>query len=120
MKKLIILFAVTFLSFGLFAQKAHIEGSAENFKKNVESGDIKVEMPEKSDADEINRSSKYYVDYFTVDYNEETRIADIKMVDNTSESRRVINRFFLSNNVRIVELDGEEYSINEFYSSFLE
>jgi hypothetical protein len=120
MKKLITILATIILSFSLFSQSAEIKGDEVSIKRAVASGNIEIIFPESADAEDIKKSSEYYVDYFTVDYNAETRLAKIKMVDNSSQSRRVINRLLLSNNVRNIDFNGSSYSINDFYSKFLE
>jgi hypothetical protein len=120
MKKLITILATVILSFSLFSQNAEVKGDEATFKKSVEAGNIEIIFPESSDASDIEKSSGYYVDYFTVDYNAETRLAKIEMVDNTAQSRRVINRLLLSNNVRTINFNGASYSINDFYSKYLE
>lgn len=120
MKKLITILASVILSFGLFSQNAEVKGDEATFKKNVASGNIEIIFPESTEASDIEKSSEYYVDYFTVDYNAESRLAKIKMVDNTPQSRRVINRLLLSNNVRTIDFNGESYSINDFYSKYME
>jgi hypothetical protein len=76
-------------------------------------------MPGSTDAEKVKNSAEYYEDYFSVDYNADTRVAKISMKDNTPDARRVINRLLLSNGVRIIEFSGEEYSINKFYEKFL-
>jgi hypothetical protein len=108
------------LSFSLFSQNAEIKGDEVDLKKNIDSGNIEIIFPESTKASDIEKISEYYVDYFTVDYNPKTNLAKIKMVDNTSRSRRAINRLLLSNNVRIIDFNGVSYSINDFYSKFLE
>lgn len=120
MKKLITLLVSLVLSLGLFSQNAEVKGDEAALKKNVASGNIEIIFPEETDAADIEKSSEYYVDYFTVNYDAESRVAKIKMVDNTSESRRVINRLLLSNGVRNIDFNGENYSINDFYSKFLQ
>jgi hypothetical protein len=120
MKKLITILASVILSFSLFSQNAEVTGDEASLKKGVAAGNIEIVFPESANAEDIKKSSQYYVDYFTVDYNAETRLAKIKMVDNTSQSRRVINRLLLSNNVRAIDFNGENYSINDFYSKYLE
>lgn len=120
MKKLITILATVVLSFSLFSQNAKVAGDEASLKKNVAAGNIEIVFPESANAEDIEKSSEYYVDYFTVDYNSETRLAKITMVDNSSQSRRVINRLLLSNNVRGIDFNGQSYSINDFYSKFLE
>tara|TARA_B100000508_G_scaffold137355_2_gene131740 strand:+ start:22432 stop:22797 length:366 start_codon:yes stop_codon:yes gene_type:complete len=119
MKKIIAFFAfILFVGFS-FAQTASVDGDKASIAKQVEMGKFKIEMPESTSAEDINKSAEYYVDYFTVDFNAESKIATITMVDNTPSSRRVINRLLLSNGVRTIAFNGEEYSINEFYDEFL-
>jgi hypothetical protein len=120
MKKLITILATLVLSFSLFSQNAKVEGDEASLKKDVASGNIEIIFPESAKAEDIEKSAQYYVDYFTVDYNAESRLAKINMVDNTPQSRRVINRLLLSNNVRSIDFNGENYSINDFYAKFLE
>lgn len=120
MKKLITILATLILSFSLFSQNAEVKGDEATMKEAVASGNIEIIFPESADAEGIKKSSQYYVDYFTVDYNAESRLAKIKMVDNSSQSRRVINRLLLSNNVRNIDFNGKTYSINDFYAEYLE
>jgi hypothetical protein len=119
MKNIITLFAfVLTLSFS-FAQNASISGDESTLNSQVEKGEFSIEMPESTNAAEINKSAEYYVDYFTVNYDDNSKIAKISMVDNTPSSRRVINRLLLSNGVRTINFNGKEFSINEFYDAYL-
>lgn len=119
MKNIITLFAFIFtIGFG-FAQTASISGDEAKIAEQVEKGEFKIEMPESTSAEDLMKSAEYYVDYFTVKYNEESKVATINMVDNTPSSRRVINRLLLSNGVRTIAFNGQEYSINEFYDGYL-
>ena len=118
--KNIIAALVFVLSIGLsFAQTASISGDESSIAKQVEMGKFEIEMPASTSAEDLEKSAEYYVDYFTVDYDESSNTATIKMVDNTPSSRRVINRLLLSNGVRTIAFNGEEYSINEFYDTYL-
>lgn len=119
MKNIITLFVfVLTIGFG-FAQTASISGDQNTIAEQVEKGEFKIEMPESTSAEDVMKSAEYYVDYFTVEFNEESKVATINMVDNTPTSRRVINRLMLSSGVRTIAFNGEEYSINEFYDQFL-
>lgn len=119
MKKVIALFVFVLMIGAGFAQTASVEGDASTIAEQVKEGKFVIEMPASTNAEDLNKSAEYYVDYFTVDYNKETHNATINMVDNTPSSRRVINRLLLSNGVRTIAFNGEEYSINEFYDEFL-
>lgn len=119
MKNIITLFTfVLTIGFG-FAQTASISGDEAKIAEQVEKGEFKIEMPESTSAEDVRKSAEYYVDYFTVEFDEDSKVASINMVDNTPSSRRVINRLLLSNGVRTIAFNGEEYSINEFYDEYL-
>ncbi len=102
-----------------FAQVAKVEGSAAAFEKQVAKGQMEIILPQSADAESVEKSASYYTDYFEVSFNEESKVATINMIDNTASNRRVISRFLLTNGVRNIELDGTNYSINEFYDQFL-
>jgi hypothetical protein len=118
--KNILMLSMFVLTFGLtFAQTASVSGDEATIAQQVEEGTFEIEMPKTTSAEDINKSAEYYVDYFTVEYNDDTKVANITMVDNTPSSRRVINRLLLSNGVRTIAFNGEEFSINEFYDKYL-
>jgi hypothetical protein len=118
--KNILLTLIVLFSFGFsFAQNAIVKGDEASLSTQVEKGVIEIVMPVSTDAEKVNSSAEYYVNYFSVDYNADTRVAKISMIENTPDARRVINRLLLSNGVRIIEFSGEEYSINKFYEEFL-
>jgi hypothetical protein len=119
MRKLSIVLAFIALIHLGYAQKASVSGTVETMKENVSKGTLNFTMPQSTSSDEINRTSQYYVDYFTVDYNESTKNAKISMIDNSPEGRRVVTRFLLSNKVSVIVFNENEYKITEFYDNFL-
>lgn len=119
MKKLVALFVVAIIGFTSYAQTAKVAGTPATMKENVQQGVFTFEMPSSTSSDEIKRTTSYYVDYFTVDFDAATKTAKIKMIDNSPEGRRVVTRFLLSNKVSIIEFNSEEYKITEFYDNFM-
>jgi hypothetical protein len=119
MKKFITLLVVAVIGMTTYAQTASIDGTSSTMKENVKQGVFKFNMPATTTADEVNRTAKYYVDYFTINYDEQNKIAVINMIDNSPEGRRVVTRFLLSNKVSMVSFDGNEYKITEFYDTFM-
>lgn len=119
MKKLVALFVVAIVGFTSYAQTAKVEGTPATMKENVQQGVFTFEMPSSASSIEIKRTTSYYVDYFTVDFNADTKTVKIKMIDNSPEGRRVVTRFLLSNKVSIIEFNSEEYKITEFYDNFM-
>lgn len=119
MKKLIMIFVVAVLSFAINAQTAVFTGNASSITSNVDDGMFEIEMPASVNKDASDKVVGYYSDYFTVNYNETSNVVKIDMVDNSSLGRRVITRYLLSLGIKSVELDGEKYTINDFYSTYL-
>ena len=119
MKKFIALFVVAILGLTTYAQTASVEGTPSTMKENVKQGVFKFVMPSTTSADEVKRTSKYYVDYFSVEFDEQSKVAVVKMIDNSPEGRRVVTRFLLSNKVSVVSFNGNEYKITEFYDNFM-
>lgn len=119
MKKLVALFVVVTLAFSTFAQKASVQGTPSTMKENVKLGVFQFEMPAATSSDGIERTAKYYVDYFTIDFDAATNNVTVKMIDNSPEGRRVVTRFLLSNKVSVIVFNGSEYKITEFYDNFM-
>ena len=120
MKKIIILFAIMIFTGVGFSQTAIVEGTAASLKKNISENQIEFVMPSEVTNKSVEKSAQYYTDYFTVDFNTESKIAKINILDQEDQARRVITRFLLSIGVRTVSFEGKDYTIMEFYSNFLE
>lgn len=118
MKRIVLLFVMFLGTYGLNAQTASIEGDAETMAKQVEQGVFEILMPSSVTADEARKNADYYTDYFTVDFNAETKIAKITMVDNSQMGRRVITRFLLSNEVRELIFNGQNYTLSDFFMKY--
>lgn len=120
MKNLLLLFIISLLSFYSYSQKATVNGNLESIKKEVSEGVFTFVLPESTVEADIKKSAEYYTDYFTVNYNGNSKVAIIKMKENTPSARRVIVRFLLSSDVKSIDFQGKEHSINDFYEKFLE
>ncbi len=76
-------------------------------------------MPQGTTAEDVAHTTKYYTNYFTVDYKESSREAKITMVSNDERSRAVIARFLVSNGVREVNISGTLVSVDELFEKYL-
>ena len=119
MKNLVIIAVIFFTVNFSFAQNAVFNGTGEDIRSGRESGIFEFTLPETVDEEEVNKSASYYTSYFIVDYNHESRVAKISMQDNDEMGRRVINRFMLSSGVRHIEVEGKEYSLSDFFNTFM-
>jgi hypothetical protein len=119
MKKLILALVATILSFAGMAQAAKATGTPETMKTSVKEGVFTFNLPDNVTAEEIERTQKYYVDYFTVDFDASSKLLTVKMVDNSPESRRVVTRLLVSNGISEIEFNGNNYRVTEFYDLFM-
>ena len=119
MKKLFGFIAACLLTIGVSAQTATVNGDAESMKRSVSEGVFEFTLPETANEEDVSRTANYYTDYFTVDYNHDSKKATITMVDNDAMTRRIITRFLLSNDVKLIDFDGKNYTINEFYEKHM-
>jgi hypothetical protein len=123
MKKIALLVLLSFFGLQLNAQeevsyKAKVE-SMDKIIKSRNTGIYEFQFPTSMNADEISKNAAYYTQYFTVDHDKSTGKVIIKMVENNERNRMVINRFFVSNRVREVVMEGTTYSFEKFYEDFL-
>jgi len=119
MKKLIILFAIMIFAGVGFTQTATVEGTSATLKKQLSENYVAFKMPQEVTKETVGKSAGYYTDYFTVDFNAQTKVARINILDQEIQERRVITRFLLSTGVRTVNFEGKDYTIMEFYGNFL-
>lgn len=122
MKKLAFIAAFSFIGITSFAQQAPLKASAQSIEKVIESkstGIYEFQMPSELKAEDVKKNAEYYTQYFTVDFNDATKKAVIKMVDNTEKSRMVIIRFMVSNNVKEIKMGETTYSVEKFYADFI-
>lgn len=120
MKKIFTLLVGLIFTIGSFAQVAKVEGDKSTLDKALAENQVAFVMPENTTEAEVLRSAQYYTEYFTVDYDADNGVATITLVNEDPMAKRVITRFLLSTGVRTVNFDGEDYTIMEFYTSFLE
>jgi type II secretory pathway component PulK len=84
-----------------------------------ESGKYLLVLPAGISAEQVNKSSKYYTHYFTVEFNESSREAKITMVSNDEMGRHVIVRFLASCGVQNVIVEGKTYLNEDFFLNYL-
>lgn len=118
MKKIVLLFILFLGAYGLNAQTASISGDAESMARQVEKGVFEIVMPSTVTAEDAEKTAGYYTEYFTVDFNATSKVAKITMVDNSQLGRRVITRFLLSNEVRELKFNGNNYTLSDFFMKY--
>jgi hypothetical protein len=76
-------------------------------------------FPKEISNEEIKKNATFYTSYFEVKHKQKNGLVTITMQINDSPSRRIIKRFLISNNIKSINVDNKEYSIDEFYNEFL-
>lgn len=77
-------------------------------------------MPDGITKEEIEKNAKYYTHYFTVAFDENSRVATVNMVSNQSKNRIIIARFLTACGLRYVDVDKSMVSIDDFIKSYLQ
>ncbi|MEN9998144.1 MAG: hypothetical protein RI922_1134 [Bacteroidota bacterium] len=116
------LIAVIGLSTVSFAQDASNSATAQSktqLSAAKESGVYTFVMPSTLTAEEVTKNSKYYVHYFTTEFNETSKVVKLKMVANDELGRRVITRFLASCGVQNVVVDGNSMITEDFFNTYL-
>ncbi len=120
MKNLMTLVALLLFTVGSFAQTAVVKGNQAELKKSLSDGVVEFVMPEKTTDAEVKKAAQYYTEYFAVTFNQDTKVATIKLNDSEDQlARKIIQRFLLSTGVRTIKFDGNDYSIAQFYNEAL-
>lgn len=120
MKKILFLFLlVTGFSFSqdkIFEAKVTNPKKLESFKT---SGELSFTFPSSTTKENIEKTAKYYTQFFTVTFDEKKSEVLIKMVNNDEKSRHIINRFLIANKISQVNLDGQLFKVEAFYETHL-
>ncbi len=112
---LVIILAMSF-SFG---QNAATVKSAKDLTAIKETGKGSIILPSNLTKADVEAKSKYYTLYFTVDFDERSKVATINMVDNNERSRQVIVRFLAACEVQTIDVAGESVHRDQLFERYL-
>ncbi len=116
--------AVLFISLSISAQSqeksksAFVISKSEIFKSK-ENGSYTFTLPKGTTKEEVEQSAKYYTIYFNVIFDELTSEAKINLITNDFKARHVICRFLVSNDIEIINMEGQEFVVEEFYKLYM-
>ncbi|MDG1842267.1 MAG: hypothetical protein P8I93_07965 [Crocinitomicaceae bacterium] len=123
MKKLLSL--ITFFFFVSFSmtlsqtENITIAQSKMELKKSKQNGIYYFTIHPKASKEDVAKSAAYYPSYFSVDYDDATKIAKITMIDNNEKTRMVLLRFLSSVRSQKIQVDGTSMFVHEFYDNYL-
>ena len=106
------------LGFVTYAQEASVQ-SAQDFKKSVVDGKITMTLPAEITNEQVSKYSKYYVSFFTTEFDEQNHQIKFNMVNNDGKSRRVVLRFLSANGIQFVKVGDQSLPMSNFYEAYL-
>lgn len=112
---LVLVFAFSFA----FGQGTANVKSAADLTSIKEKGKGYITLPEKLTKDEVMSKAKYYTLYFTVEFDEKSKVATINMVDNTDRSRGIITRFLAACEIQNINVAGEVINRDQLFEKYL-
>ena len=123
MKKLFFtLIAVLSISLVGFSQEitkvALTEGHSALLKSKV-SGEYVYTLPSSTTKEHVEKVSKYYASYFTIDFDASTKVAKVKMNLESEKGEMIMGRFLSSCGVRNVTIDDKEIKLDTFMREYL-
>lgn len=83
------------------------------------SGIFKFTLPTSAVKEDVDKSASYYVHNFTVNFDNASKVAEIKMVSNDETSRKIIVRFLSACGIQSVNIEGNIIDIYPFYETYL-
>jgi len=106
-------------AFGQESLKLAMSKSASELATSKLNGNYSFILPKGTTAADVETSAKYYTLYFKVNYNESTQESSIVMVTNDEKSRHVICRFMSASKVDKINVDGKEFTLEDFFVAYL-
>lgn len=102
-----------------FSQESASVKSVSDLTSIKESGKGSITLPSKLTKEEVASKAKYYNLYFTVDFDEKSKLATINMVDNSERSRMIIVRFLAGCEVQTINVAGDIVNRDQLFDKYL-
>jgi hypothetical protein len=115
---LFILFSCTTV-LGQEKSKEAVSKSKTELVQSKTSGLYSFSLPVGTTDEQVQQNSKYYTNYFTVNYDVATQTANITMITNDERSRHVICRFLIASGVETINVEGKKMEVESFYNTFM-
>ena len=121
MKKVLGLLVGLFLTFSTFANGIVTYSDVSTASNSKTIGVFNFSFDSNYSIKDINKTSNYYVNYFTVSsiQSENAITVKISLVDDNEMARRVITRFFISLEVKTINVNGNEIQLDDFIKTYI-
>lgn len=121
MKKVLGLLVGLFLTVSTFANGVVTYSDAATADNAKTSGVFNFSFDSNYSIADITKTANYYTNYFTVTpVKSESGISvKISLVDDNEMARRVVTRFFVSLEIKTINVDGKEVKVDEFIKTYI-
>ncbi|NDB34415.1 MAG: hypothetical protein EB023_03515 [Flavobacteriia bacterium] len=93
--------------------------SSEEILKEAKSGHFQWVFHNQTTQEEIANLAKYYTNFFTYTFNNDTKIVDVYPVVDSEDTRRVMLRFLGANQIKEIKVGEVSYELYVFYEKFM-
>lgn len=123
MKKLIVSLAVLLsavsFSFGQEMENIAISNGVKELASSKILGEYVFQFETERTSESVEKAASFYKQYFSVDFNEETQLLKLNMIENTPSSRIIVARFLSYNKVQYIKIDEDLISVSDFMDKYL-
>jgi hypothetical protein len=121
MKKILGLLFGLFLTVSTFANGIVTYSDATTASNSKTIGVFNFSFDSSYSMEDITKTAKYYTNYFSVVPNQSDNSISVKisLVEDNEMARRVITRFFVSLDVKSINVNGTEVQIEEFIKTYV-
>jgi hypothetical protein len=121
MKKVLGLLVGLFLTISTFANGIVTYSDAATAETSKSTGIFNFSFDSNYSIEDINKTANYYTNYFTVTpvKTESGITVKISLVDDNEMARRVITRFFVSLEIKTINVNGAEVKLDEFIKKYV-
>jgi hypothetical protein len=116
---LVAVFSLASVSFGQDNTNTATSQSKSQLVTAKETGIFSFVLPEAITNEDVVKNSKFYVHYFTTEFNDKTKEVKIKMIENNELNRHIMVRFLVSCGIQYIILEGNSFLTQEYFQSFI-
>ncbi len=118
MKKLLLLFAVTFIATASFAQRT-VKLTSESLSKGRTTGVYVISTSNDLTASEVDGVKGYYKEYLSTSMNDVKHELTVTLSKPEEMNVRVMNRLMVALDVETFSVDGQNYTFDQLYDKFI-
>lgn len=83
------------------------------------SGEYSFTLPASVTKEMVAKNAAYYTAYFTVAFDEASKVSKITMIENDAQSRTIIARFLTACGSHQVQIDDEQVNMTDFINKYM-